>query len=753
MVLVAITPAWIIMYYTDFPWTGLALGVLALCAAWTGGEYLVLRPVRTLLQTIGQLTSGNIQARTGLQSAGELGELARQFDAMAARIAEGIQNHEKTEQTLLERSLQQTVVSALGQFAMANTDIPGLLDQAARMVTQTLEIEYCAIFELARDQKSLALRAGLGWMDGVVGSLVLPADPESEAGLALESGEPLIVTNLRTDTRVCASEFLIEHGVVSGATVTIRGHDKKFGVLGTYTGQERKFTGDEVNFLLAVGNIIAMAAARAEAEAELQKLASFAQLNPNPAMELAPDGKATYFNDSALDLAISAQVESPQNLLPDSVAQIVDTCLTTGEPRLRLDTMLRGKTLSWSFYPFQSRQLVHAYVEDVTERVSLQAQLMQSQKMQCVGQLAAGVAHDFNNMLTVIQGHTGMLLADEAIAEAYRESLQSISFAAERAGNLTRQLLLFSRKTVMQPRAADLRDLVNNLGKMLQRLLGENIRLTMEHPERLSLVRCDTGMVEQALMNLAVNARDAMPEGGALVIATEAVTIPEEYRKANPDSQTGDFVCLRVTDTGCGMDAATKARVFEPFFTTKEVGKGTGLGLATVYGIVKQHEGWIELESEPQKGTTFRLYLPSSSETASTELTDGQPEKVRGGNETILVVEDEPSLRNLANSILKDWGYQVLQAGSGPEALRIWERSHKAIDLLLTDMVMPDGMSGMDLTQRLHARKPSLKVVLTTGYSLHETDTVFFTRGASVFLPKPYTHLSLARAVRQCLDK
>jgi len=352
--------------------------------------------------------------------------------------------------------------------------------------------------------------------------------------------------------------------------------------------------------------------------------------------------------------------------------------------------------------------VVHCYVEDTTERLSLEAQLRQSQKMESVGQLAAGVAHDFNNMLTIIQGHSSSLLMRPTLPDEISEPVSAVYFAAERAASLTRQLLMFSRKNIMQPRPLDLRETVGNMTKMLQRLIGENITLDFHPPARLPVVQGDGGMMEQVVMNLSVNARDAMPRGGALTIGLETVRIDENYLEMHPQAHVGNFVRLRVTDTGSGMDASTLAHIFEPFFTTKEIGKGTGLGLATVYGIVKQHDGWLEVASEPGRGTTFDIFFAAENEmavTADQEIAPTAP--VIGGTESILIVEDEPVLREMARDILESCGYKILEASSGRDALEVWNRRAHPVDLLLTDMVMPEGVSGVDLADKLLAIQPA----------------------------------------------
>lgn len=762
-VFLAVAPAWLLAYIVsrvtgteqDLPWMGLsgAIGLVALAAAWFGGERFVLRQVRNLSRAARQLAIGDFTARTGIgQEVGELGELGRTFDSMAASLEERSREREQGEKTLLTRSLQQTVISALGQFALVSNDFGALLNQAVMLVAQTLEVEYCCLLELQPGGQTLLLRAGVGWKPGAVGNRVASADPETQPGFTLAAGEPVVVEHLETEARFQPSPLLTDHGVVSGMTVAVAGQGAAFGVLGAHTTNKRRFTPDEMHFLLAIATVLAMAVARKRSEAQIEKLASFAQLNPNPAMELTATGELTYFNEAAAQLTKFVGQNHPRGLLPPNIDAIVRTCLTT-QNRLSLETRSEGRTLSWSFHPVPNSQVVHAYIEDITGRLDMEAQLRQSQKMESVGQLAAGVAHDFNNMLTIIQGHSGMLLAKAGQKNDLLDSAQAIYFAAERAANLTRQLLMFSRKNVMQPQLLDLRETVAHLTKMLQRLLGETITLEFLPPPSLPLVHADVGMVEQVLMNLAVNARDAMPKGGTLTISTTSVEINHPYVQSHPESHVGSFVCLRVADTGFGMDAYTMARIFEPFFTTKEVGKGTGLGLATVYGIMKQHDGWIDVTSQPGNGATFSVFFPASPELARSKTGDTETvTAVPGGKETILIVEDEPVLRDMAHIILQECGYNILEARSGREALGVWERHHASIDLVLTDMVMPEGVSGMDLAQRLLAANPRLKIVFASGYSMDELDTSFMGKGSARFLQKPYTHVTLAKAVRECLD-
>lgn len=491
---------------------------------------------------------------------------------------------------------------------------------------------------------------------------------------------------------------------------------------------------------------------RRRAEAEIQKLAAFVRFNPNPVMELAGDGSITYINPAAYDTAQALSFEDPSAILPSEASNIARECLRIGHSRLCQEVAIDNRTLSWSFFPIIPSQVVHCYGADVTDRTNLEAQLRHAQKLESIGHLAAGVAHDFNNILTIIQGHADLLVARSDPANRITEPLRQISAASKRGATLTRQLLAFSRRQVIQPRILDLNTILGNMSQMVTRLLGEDIALEADYAPGLPAIEADSGMIEQILLNLAVNSRDAMPKGGRLVVTTAAVNIDQAYVHQHPESRAGKFVCVSVEDTGCGMSAETLERIFEPFFTTKEVGKGTGLGLATVYGIVKQHQGWVEVSSQLDAGTLFKIYLPAVAAPAETIIEKGADDaRARGGSETILLVEDEPVLRELARMILQDYDYRVLEAGNGVEAIKVWEAQQGKIDLLLTDMVMPEGMNGRELAENLKGRSPELKVIYTSGYSFDAIGNEADLSGAR-FLQKPYPPPQLAQTVRECLD-
>ncbi|HTA30067.1 MAG TPA: response regulator [Candidatus Cybelea sp.] len=389
---------------------------------------------------------------------------------------------------------------------------------------------------------------------------------------------------------------------------------------------------------------------------------------------------------------------------------------------------------------------------DMSHQLKLEAQLRHSQKMEAIGQLASGVAHDFNNLLTVIRGHAELRIGTVDLDEELSESLKQIARATERAACLTRQLLTFGRRHMTQPRPINLNDLVTSLGEMAQSLISEQIQFDCHLTERLKPAHADPSSLEQVLLNLIVNARDAMPQGGRLTISTAACEIGEDEARLNSEARAGSFICLSVQDTGCGMDTQTLNRVFEPFFTTKPIGKGTGMGLAMVYGIVKQHQGWISVSSRPGQGTHFRIFLPVSNEPVAPPAGDAEDVQAQRGHETILLVEDEAALRNVIGNVLTAAGYRVLPAVSGVDALRIWFSEDEKIDLLFSDVVMPEGMTGRKLAEKLRARKPGLKVVLTSG---HDTELKYQDSSVpdALFVAKPFSPAEIISTVRACLDK
>ncbi len=403
-------------------------------------------------------------------------------------------------------------------------------------------------------------------------------------------------------------------------------------------------------------------------------------------------------------------------------------------------------------YPYSDG--IAVYFQITTERKGLEAKLRQSQRLEAVGRLAGGIAHDFNNLLTIILGYSDLALQETKLSKELSDNLQEIRKSACRATALTQQLLAFSRKQILQPKMLNLNDLLTEIERLLKRLIGEDIVLSVKPDPQLGKIKADPSQLEQVIFNLAINARDAMPRGGSLTIETKNEYLDKDYSKLNPVVNAGNYIMLAVSDTGCGMNQQTKEHIFEPFFTTKDHDKGTGLGLSTVYGIVKQSGGYVWVYSEPGQGTTFKIYLPQCVVNATTsERTAEEHRSSCCGSETILVVEDEDALRNITCKILKNLGYTVYQASSGEEAQKIVNGNGKRnVELVITDVVMPE-LSGSELVKRLTRHNPELRVLYISGY----TDDAIIRHGVSAdevsFLQKPFTARSLGQKVREVLEK
>ena len=747
-------PEWLRHNATSVPWESFIVGVLALMAAWYGGEHFILRQVRALIRAVQRLATGDFEARSGLKKAeGEIGQLALKFDEMAAALQLRQKERDEAERKFLNRAMQQTSVAAVGQCALTNRDLAIIYEQAVYRVAEMFAVEYAMLFQRLPNGQLYPL-AVYGLTPKIVGEATQVNQKPSHMAWTAETGDVSVINDWSRETNFQKSSLLMELGVVSGAAVAIPTRNKPFGVLAVHTTRLREFSPDDIQFMLAIANVVGMAAERIKAETETEKLAAFVKENPNAALEIAADGEVTYFNDAAEKLASTLGQEHPRHILPEQFQKIVRECLDANHGQTGRLTKIGSHTLTWSFHPLPDSGVVHCYGEDITARLSLEAQLLQSEKMKTFGQFAAGIAHDFNNMLTIIQGHASKLLTDTALSTETKESLTQVYSAGDRAAKLTRQLLLTSRKNVMQPRLIDLREVVGSTSQMLDRLVGETIELRFKSPQVLPLVHADQSMIEQIVMNLASNARDAMPAGGTLIVEISETFVGTEYTDIHPEASTGHFVNLEVTDTGCGMDDATRARIFEPFFTTKDIGKGTGLGLATVFNIARQHNGWVEVLSQPDCGSTFIVYLPAITQSLPQTQSAAPPaaSPTIGGNERILIVEDEEMLRELAREILRDSGYQILEAASGREALIVWQQHEGKIDLLLTDMVMPEGVSGVELAERLVAETPQLKVVFMSGYTSDDVSAEMLARTNASFIQKPYGHAELTQTVRDCLD-
>ena len=463
-------------------------------------------------------------------------------------------------------------------------------------------------------------------------------------------------------------------------------------------------------------------------------------LDANPA--------ATTLTGKSLDDLRSTPLSEVLPELDSSVEE-----MSNGQPRL---SNFPAGTTATRVLDIQSARFapgVRVYtVRDLTKQRLLEEELAQSRKMDAIGQLAGGVAHDFNNLLTVIMSYSSLLLGDIETTDPRRQDVQEISDAAERAAALTGQLLAFSRKQVMHTRPISINGVITGVEKMLRRLIGEDIELVTSLGDSLHLVNADPGQLEQVIINLAVNARDAMPNGGKLSIATSNASVPPDSRRNGGAKSENGHVMLSVTDTGIGMTRETQQRVFEPFFTTKEQGKGTGLGLATVYGIVTQSGGEVHLHSQPNKGTTFRLFFPALATAAESTPAMAETSAVPRGDETVLIVEDDAALRALAARVLEASGYKVLLARNGVEALALCAGYDGKIDLVASDVVMPE-MSGRPLVEKLAETRAETKVLFMSGYTDDDVMRRGVLDGRTAFLQKPFTATQFATKVRDVLDQ
>jgi PAS domain S-box-containing protein len=538
--------------------------------------------------------------------------------------------------------------------------------------------------------------------------------------------------------------------------------DKTIGVLAAQTYTEGVRYGErERDILQFVSTQVAQAIERKHAEDQLKeseaKYRVLFESNPE-AMWVYDDTTQRFLavNDAAVDRYRWSRDEflrmSIGDIRPEAEQGKVEAPLARrGLRHRRKDGSLIDVEVLAHPVTFAGRSARLVLAKDVTERLRLEQQLRQAQKMEAVGRLAGGVAHDFNNILTAILGSAELLIQDLPEGHEHRIDAEEIRRAAQRAADLTRQLLAFSRQQVLAPKVLDVNAVVQGVERMLRRLIGENIELRTTLARDLGAVRADPSQLEQVILNLAVNARDAMPQGGKLTIETAHADLDEDYAPAT--AGTGRHVLLAVSDTGTGMDEATRAHLFEPFYTTKEIGRGTGLGLATVYGVVKQSGGHIWVYSEPGHGSTFKIYLPTVAESPEPVVTAEQlaVREAAGGTETILLVEDEQIVRSLARRVLIQQGYTVLDAPAGPEALALSDAHTGEIHLLLTDVVMP-GIGGRELARRFAARRPDAGVLYLSGYS----DDAILRHGlldpGTFFLQKPFTPQALTHKVREVLD-
>jgi PAS domain S-box-containing protein len=738
----------------------------------TGDRAIVAVPLTVRGETIGALGVGDDVGRAFTDPD------VRLLTAFAAQAALALENARLFDAERRRRR-ESEVLTAVSRELIGSVGLEELADRIASSVLVLLGVQRALLYRCDSESGALTCIAVAGAGDPArwIGK-VLPAG-FGVAGLALADRRPVMSANPLRDPRVrlpeWAREVLAEQGPPSVLALPLVVDERPLGALLLDSPPGRSLPDADIQLALAFAAQAALALdkdrryrqARATAAALGESEARYRQLvegsvqgiwiHENFVIRFANRRVAEIFGRPSPDRLVGTDLR--ELAAPHERARLerYRAARLRGEPapvRYEWEGIRADGAAVWlenvsTVVSWDGQPAILATLLDVTEVRRLEEQLRQAQKMEAIGRLAGGVAHDFNNLLTIISGRTELLLVRLPAGSQARRDAELIHETAGRAADLTRRLLAFSRGQMLMPTVLDLRDVVEGMVPMLRRLIREDVDLSLDLRDGRGWVYADRGQVEQVVLNLSANACDAMPGGGRLTLAVEAVELDEAYARAHVGARPGPHVRLAVGDTGAGMTAEVRAHLFEPFFTTKEPGKGTGLGLATVYGIVKQSDGHIGVSSEPGAGTTFEIYLPRVEAPAATIA--AEPATSRGGEETILLVEDEPEVRSLARDLLEAAGYLVLEASDGEDALRVVEQREGPIHLLVTDVVMPR-MSGPELAGLLVRARPELKVLYVSGYIAAEIADLGVLEPGVHFLPKPFTPVGLARKVREVLD-
>jgi two-component system, cell cycle sensor histidine kinase and response regulator CckA len=662
-------------------------------------------------------------------------------------------------------------LARLSGVITSSLDLDQVLGEIARAAAQLMDAPAVGLWVVDEATRTLEPRAFSDERLAATYEHRRIAFDEGLPGWVAAHRQAVVVPDVFADGRILAMDWFRQHGLRSAYLVPIVHQDALLGVLALNGQAPFELDPEDQELLDSFVGQAALAIRNARLYQEAREardfLRSIAEHSPAGIVTADMRGRVTYWSPRAEELL----GYRPDEVLGRPVADLQRGGREAARAlmrRLRVEGRIReheaeilardGRWVECRFSLALLRDSAGAMMgtlailEDTSERKRLEAQLRQAQKMEAIGRLAGGIAHDFNNLLAVIMGHSDLIKGVLRKGDALAHDVEQIRRASERAASLTRQLLAFSRRQFLQPQVIDVNTLVGNLATMLRRLIGEDVQLEIRLAADAGCVSADPGQLEQVVMNLTVNARDAMPQGGRLVLETARAELDHAFVVAHPGSTAGTHVRLAIHDTGSGMGSDVLSHLFEPFFTTKEPGRGTGLGLSTVYGIVKQHRGYIDVRSELGRGSTFEVYLPSVD--AKPALARAVPrERLRpGGRETVLFVEDEVALRDLMHRVLAKGGYTVLAAGDGMEAMALVETHPGRIDLVVTDVVMPR-MSGPELATRLRARDPGVRLLYVSGYTADQLRSQTDLGEDATLLPKPFTSDGLLRKVREVLDR
>jgi two-component system, cell cycle sensor histidine kinase and response regulator CckA len=685
-----------------------------------------------------------------------------------------ITERKRAAEELETRARQQAAVAELGRVALEAADLRHLEERAVELAAATLDVEFAKILTYDPEADVLRLTAGVGWRPGTVGTATVPADAGSQGGYTLRVRAPVVVTDFAQERRFCAPPLLRDHGIRSGLSVVVGPSEHPHGVLGVHSSAVRAFTSEDARFVQTLADVLAAARDRLTVEDRLRTSeVNYRALVDHVSYGLyrsTPDGRLLMANPALAEMLgygtvgeLLATGMTQVYAIPGQRAELmhryadadrierveVDWVRKDGRP---IRVQLTGRQVRNATGETEAFEMI---VEDVTERRTLERQLRASQKMEAVGQLTGGIAHDFNNILTTVLANADILASSlPAHLAELRRDVEDVKAAATRGAELIRKLMAFSRREPLALEHLDLATVASEASGMLRRLLPESIEMRLTAEPAADRVRADRGAILQIILNLATNARDAMPEGGLLHVATFPVTLDDQQCLGWGFGRPGRFMCLELRDSGVGMDESTRARVFEPFFTTKPVGKGTGLGLAMVYGLVKQHHGYVVVDSKVGGGSRFRVYFPVGEAEGAPEAGVGAtPAKggVRGGAELLLLVEDEESIRRSASRVLEQFGYRVLTAADGLEALGLLESSGEKVDLVIADVVMPR-LTGRKLYEAVSRMPHRPRFLFTSGYAQGEMPWEERVAPGVPFLPKPWLVTELLARVRETLD-